>query len=215
MSGNESASVVSGITGELQGPALQLAEFCRRMVLPFNQIAGEVGLVFDTEAVNRRLIEEGREDLVLTDPEIMRPIEEPSSIWNALVGNNFPQRFEFAKGADERSLSQLKGLPHIKTVDQLIHIMSSEEFPIAHAVTRNAVRHASFLRMLILFPEFTTELVVQRSGGVSTWQEHARVAEDLEAPIFVAYQLMSRLTDRSDLGVMNDDGTIDDSSLCI
>jgi len=55
----------------------------------------------------------------------------------------------------------------------------------------------AFLRMLILFPDFTKNLVLEMSQN-----ENRNRMDDFQEDIFVAHQLMARLVDRSDPGVV-------------
>lgn len=90
-------------------------------------------------------------------------------------------------------------------------------FAEAHGIDRdfaddlreNLIKRESFMRMWILLPELTEELMVaclDRPGG--------RGYEAIDEEIFVAYSIMSRLVDKNDRGVINDDGTVDTRLLC-
>lgn len=202
------------------------AEFGSYIVLQVQQLE-ELGAFFaealpvveDLDEVNDRLTESGRPDLTIEDPATMARLTEPREV--LLSCNNFLPNFHFYTGwreideldyrdqpikervpATTEEVLALRAMPKVKTGQELRELEASHRFP---ALGDNGchAREAAFIRMLILFPDFTASLVTDMSAPEDR-HNYAKFNDRL----YVAYQLMSRLVDRSDLGVVDEDGTV-------
>lgn len=184
-------------------------------------------VVSDHNQVNELLVEAGRPDLAITEQAAMDQYNTVDKV--RLNTNNFAPNFTFYTGrhetgekdwedqpiteptpATEGEILALKDLPTFDTHDERVALIETGKFP---ALRTDSISHAgrgrpAFLRMLVLFPDFTKELVI----GMSAIPRPS--AGSLEPEIFIAYQLMSQLVDASDTYVRGDDGTIDNWHLC-
>jgi hypothetical protein len=173
---------------------------------------------------NERLAEAGRPDLVITNPATMMSITHPLEVTRKC--NNFSPNFRMWTGGRETSelnihsepkmepipatdeeVLALRELPKVGSYEEVQELQNSGQYPAFNVFT-----HASkpaFIRMLNLFPDFTTILVTEISTPENT---HSYAL--FEADLFVAYQLMSGLVDKSDKYVLNDQGDVEDWYLC-
>jgi hypothetical protein len=179
-------------------------------------------VVTDLEGVNKRLAETGRPDLAVVERADMLAISTPQEIPQR--GNNFLPNFHFWTGKAEvgdpdpwgnRPKENIPAtLEEVLALRQLPRLNSFEEKKEA-ANQFPALKHSchgtrpAFTRMLILFPEFTTSLVTEMSAPANRSKY-----DKFEERLFVAYQLMSRLVDKADYGVVNEQGEVDSWYLC-
>lgn len=182
-------------------------------------LADSLPTVQSLELTNSLLADAGRPDLAITDQATMTQISKPADI---LSCNNFTPLFVHSTGRRETSdldwqnkpvlenipatkdeVLALRQLPKLATYQDVRRVVESREFP---ALGSSGHRHGikpAFTRMLVLFPEFTASLTVAMSNdGGRRWLT-------LEDDLYVAYQLMSHLVDKSDTYVTRD-GEVDD-----
>lgn len=199
------------------------ADLKRRLDLGRVVLGQGLELLSDLDKLNQVLAQKGRPDLAITEPAEMDSIDQPSDITN--FANNFSFKFAFYSGwleakeadatvipqhepiiATEQEIAALEAMPLFRSSAEVRDFKKSEQLPcmanISHATK------PAFTRMLILFPEFTKNLVLGISDPTNKHQ-HALFAPDL----FVAYQLMSHLVDINDLYVKHD-GHINSWYLC-
>lgn len=101
-------------------------------------------------------------------------------------------------------------IPKFKTYEEYKEVEESGKFAVVNEcfLSNHAIKPA-FIRMLILFPEFTTTLVAEMS-----LPENKNKYTKFEEHLYVAYQLMSRLVDETDLYVLRDNDEVDGRYLC-
>lgn len=181
--------------------------------------------VTDVEAVNDCLTEQGRPDLIITDKIDIMQITQPREIFDKC--NNFPPNFSvYTKreetgeldwnnepilqgvGVTAEELLGLQELPKLTSYDHLRTVKDSGKFP-GLGFNSGHTSHAFFVRLLNLFPKFTTNLTVELSKI-----ENVRGHKKFEQHLYVAYHLMSHLVDASDLYAVRDDGERDAWFLC-
>ncbi|MDB5164717.1 MAG: hypothetical protein JWL89_343 [Candidatus Saccharibacteria bacterium] len=169
------------------------------------------------EMVNNLLAEAQRSDLTITHPAEMRPANHPLDIVDKF--GNFAAKFRMITGTREtgekdrlsRPISEpipataeeilvLGRIPIIRNEEDARALNASPEFPLVSTSNPNHSVNPAFTRMLILFPDFTTQFVTGFSAP-----ENAKHEDRYETELFTAYQLMSRLVDISDPFVTIDD----------
>lgn len=174
--------------------------------------------------INPILIKVARQDLVITEPAPMMPVEQPSEI--AEKCSNFTANFRMRIGTRESGtldlhdrpvleaipptaddILALKAVPIVQNYGESKKIEEAATFRAFSALMTHAARPA-FIRMLNLWPDFTTDLVTRISDPVEKYRD-----DHFEAELFVAYQLMSHLVDTSDPNVVRN-GEIYDWYLC-
>lgn len=181
-----------------------------------------IALTADLDQTNLALGRAGRPDLVLAEPAAMMAITSPREVISRQPGNNFSPHFSMRVGKrdtgeldyrdrpimeiippTESDVLHLKGMPKIGDYNHYREIEASGEYPLL------GLNHASkpaFLRMLILFPGFTSRLVVNMSQP-----ENRTQLARYEPELFAAYQVMSRLVDKTDYSVVDEQsGQVDD-----
>lgn len=179
-------------------------------------------LVEDLDRCNAALDAAGRPDLVIAERAEMMRVDTPEQVTSRDC-NNFAVNFHIYTGMKEPEegtfgnevpipvtrdeLITLLAMPKIKSNEHWAELMESGDFPALRA--NNHTLKPAFQRMLVLFPDFTLDLVTRMSQPD---KEH-RILE-FEPELFVAYQFMSRLVDTSDRGLAVDNGTPDDWYLC-
>jgi hypothetical protein len=153
-------------------------------------------LLADTAYCNQHFIAAGRLDLVMGNPAAMREIATPLELYTK--GHNFAANMRFVNNHQPLTATQVRGLVN--------GTFQASYLPISH------MYKPSFQRVLVLAPDFTSELVadVSAKDGLYTIDELQPVLPRL----FVAYQAMSRLVDRYDPYVVEPDGMVDDLYLC-
>lgn len=185
-------------------------------------VGGAWEIVNDLEAVNARLVAAGREDLVITapvDPTDFMDTDEPRGLRRL---SNFQPNFVVYTGLREtgrlkgwgnepelegisvtaEELLDLRRMPILETYEEIAELRETGQFP---AIYRpNHCTKPAFLRLLILFPEFTTDLVLGMSQP-----ENAHHYTRFEMEFLVAHKLITRLVDAKDRGVTNNDGVVD------
>jgi len=179
-------------------------------------------VVADMERTNKLLIAAGRPDLAMTERAEMMSLEKPEDIRSRC--NNFTPNFPFItanilikKNDRHPVFNEYKTIP--VTRDQMMQLRSGEVTPedledesIKNSSAGISMSHATkpgFQRMLVLFPEFTIDLVLAMSeptirNKIDAW---------FQPELFVAYQLMSRLVDVNDHAVV-EKGKVNDWYLC-
>lgn len=186
-------------------------------------------LVNDLDEVNKILAGSSRPDLVMTERVPMMPLERVDEV-NRL--NNFNPSMRSFGVIVLGDIDSWSGLPEIigyrdfteeeKATAFFLGARGgyNEHFAFAaeNGIDRDFassllmgahINREAFMRMWILMPELTEEIMrscLERQHG----RDYERVSEE----IFVAYQLMSRLVDRNDRGVIKEDGSVDEWLLC-
>lgn len=180
-------------------------------------------LLADLGQTNAALTAADRPDLAIRDRAGMMPISHPHEIIEE--SNNFIPNFCVltrpidtgkknwdgepifrAKFATAEEIDEIRSLPNLDTYEELSAIRDRGQY----AALRGGINHTSkkaYIRMLTLFPDFTKDLAVGISAANRSYGR-------FEAETFVAYQLMSRLVDKSDQYVAKESGEIDDWYLC-
>ncbi len=186
-------------------------------------------LVADLDGVNHILAVSSRSDLVMTERVPMMPLErvEDVSILNNF--NPYMRSFGVALQGDVDSWTKMPEIIGLREFteeekatafllgargDYNEHLAFAEERGIDLDFARDLlvgahINREAFMRMWILMPELTEEIM-----RLSLEREYGRGSELVREEIFVAYQLMSRLVDRNDRGVIKDDGSVDEWLLC-
>lgn len=190
-------------------------------------------LISDLERVNEILAASPRPDLVMTERVEMMPVDNPNDLGR--VNNFIPSMTAFGMPIfeDRKSIvtdevePQFIGRREYTDEERArVFFMGArgdyhEHFAFAEAngidesfaddlLMQTHVNEPAFMRMWILMPELTEELMVaclDREYGKGSYA-------DIREEIFVAYQLMSRLVDRNDRGAIKGDGTVDTWLLC-
>jgi hypothetical protein len=105
--------------------------------------------------------------------------------------------------ATDKEIVALRDLPKFSSVDEITEIVNTGAFT-ALGRTNHSTKPA-FLRMLILFPDFTASLTSKMSAPENRYSEWQFVDE-----LYIAYQLMSHLVDKSDPYVVDEQGQINE-----
>ncbi len=184
-----------------------------------------LGLIADLGRVNDQLTELGRPDLVIGERAKLAVVTNPGDV-TSLACNNFSPDFVMRTGVrktdewDWRSdkpeyeaippthedLMALKHAPKLEDYDDIGKHW--KEFPILKDANHSV--KPVFIRMLLLFPDFTSRLVRDMSQP-----ENQNKFRAFEPELYVAYQLMSRLVDITDISVTNENGSVKSSYLFI
>jgi hypothetical protein len=182
-----------------------------------------IPIVTDTVEVNRLLSTAGRSDMAITEPAPMMPLSTPPEIFKS--ANNFTPGFRMGHvvktgevddfnrpvrqevPATAEDVLALRELPKIESFEQAQELRESGRFSAFYAFGSHASK-PTFLRTLLLFPDFTSKFVASIS---SPENRHRYERFDLE--LFAAYQFMSRLVDKGDNRVTVE-GEVDDWYLC-
>lgn len=175
------------------------------------------------DGANDRLIKADRTDLIMTQPVLVQPIDDPSQITSENCNNFFPQ-FKMPVGVREiapstpygtpeqepipptvEDILALRAVPNLKSHAEVTALEESKKFKALHRFHSHSSLPA-FLRMLNLFPDFTADLVTRVSAPDMKGEGRY---DHFQADFFVAYQFMSRLVDDSDRNIKpeNDEGT--------
>lgn len=180
-------------------------------------------IVEDIEQCNAALEAAGRPDLAIGDRAEMMDIDTPEDM--AETSNNFNLHFSLytdiiiSDSWKERDVFVIPTKDEVMTLADMPLAQSSEEqeaidesghFLVLANASTPYTRKPAFIRMLVLFPEFTVDLIHKLSLARSKDRDLA-----LEPELFVAYQLMSRLVDKKDRWVVKEGQTEpDDWYLC-
>lgn len=226
---------MSGESGELTpNLSVLVAEFNAHVIKRVQQLeeldgffAEALPTVMNLETVNDRLTAVGRPDLIISDSAQMMEISHPSDVPKRC--SNFSPNFYFYTGVRQASelgfrnepveepipatveeILAARNMPKFRTYEEQEEAQERGDFAVFtdvflpnHAIT------PAFIRMLILFPEFTSNLVAEMS-----LLENRHKYTKFEERLYIAYQLMSRLVDKSDYGVLSDTGDVDHWYLC-
>lgn len=182
-------------------------------------------IVSDMEKVNTALTDAGRPDLAIDKPAEMIQCATLEDI--QYKTNNFASKFIMSIGkretgkrnnvtcepiiepipVTEKELEELRELP----VNTMLNtgLFTETEGSGLYFLFKDS-NHAlkpAFTRMLLIFPEFTKKLVLEMSEA----DYNKQVGGYFLPEVFVAYQLMSKLVNASDI----DGTTIDPRYLCI
>jgi hypothetical protein len=168
------------------------------------------------DPVNFRLIEAGRDDLVIDQPATMASVDRPQDITEAFTrgfaiytGVKIPDpedesgslRYEPIAATYDQVLD-LRRLPRFYDFEEQAAMQESSLFPAVHkSLSWGWDTHASrpaFLRTLVLFPGFMARM----AEAVSAPEQVGRLRQ-FDLPSFAAYNVMSKLVDQSDLSVMH------------
>ncbi len=175
-------------------------------------------LVDNLEKCNAALAEAGRPDLVITDRADMMAANTPEEVTER-TGNFVPnftmytQRIEPEEDSLEgatlipitiEELQALSNLPILRSFDEIQALEESGDFVVPYQSTHYF--KPAFIRMLVLFPDFTTDLITRISNP-----ENRNRKLRFEVELFVAYQLMSRLVDKNDIWVVKEGETEPDN----
>lgn len=171
-------------------------------------LTDSLGMLGNLEQVNAALEASGRPDLAISEPVEMMHVDSPEEIFGKC--NNFAMNFlmytdriEPPQGSHslaqlvpitKEQLEALKNFPKVDSYEEEEEVVESGDFVLpfqSHHFSKPA-----FLRMLILFPDFTKDLVTRMSAPENRGEELAFKPE-----LFVAWQLMSRLVDENDIYV--------------
>lgn len=173
-------------------------------------LEAELPKIEDLEYVNQRMVEAGRPDLVMERVVPVMPLDNPQDS-TTRVTNNFAPKMRFITGrgeADPEDFFERRSLIGIKESELMGLIDGS--FAFEENFARNHSQKPAFIRMLILEPGFTKDLVIAYSDD----PEDGRRYYLFEPELFVAYQFMSRLVDVSDRNAIKEDGAPDEWYLC-
>lgn len=200
--------VIADFTDYAQGQALRFAKLS-------DFLRDSLGIVEDADNANKALEAGGRPDLAITERAEMWQVEKPEEVTERC--NNFTpsfvmytDRIEPPEGSLERptfipiapeELLGLRDLPKIESFEQLRELEGSGNFTFPNNAYITHIVKPAFLRMLILFPDFTVDLVTRMSNDSARHRELR-----FEPELFVAYQIMSRLVDVEDYSVVNEEG---------
>lgn len=204
--------VESGVN-VINGFNQHVAENTSRLVNLGRFFESALPIVSDLTACNQRLSGAGRSDLAMTEQARMMEVSSPSEVLGKC--NNFTPNFSIHTGYVEEdsqgsayfgknkkpipiTLEELTSL-----VKKKITFENSENWAILSHIIKPA-----FQRMLALFPDFTTSLVLKLSQS-----QEGYVYAESEPELFVAYQIMSNLVDVGDEYVVNE-GEVDSWYLC-
>lgn len=168
--------------------------------------------------VNQRLAEAEREDLAIDKPAPMKQLFLPAEILNRQDGGgNFQAGFGIYTGHDTDTtpisvtadeLTELRKIPKFSDLEEISQYQDEHVSPLLPNLLRyNHVTRPAFIRMYLLYPEFTQRLVL----GLSQNRDPYRY-KTFEAESFAAYTVMSNLVDASDLAVVIN-GEIDERYL--
>lgn len=161
--------------------------------------------ISSTDSCNGLLAAAGREDLAMSEQEEMGDVGEPDEIIGRV--SNFASFFAIYTDVLQPE-DRLRGRPEpipvipaeILALKYLPKISSAEEYEAlkktGHYPAINRYNHAhtpAFVRMLVLFPSFTMDLVDKMSN-----LKDSSEARRFKPELFVAYQLMSRLISKDD-----------------
>ena len=172
-----------------------------------------------TVSCNAMLSSAGRPDLVIDEPVEMMGIDKPEDVTERC--SNFTPSFHIYSGRAEpeedspenmafipmsrEEVLKLRDLPIVKSYEDLLRIQESGDIKLPYNAYITHVARPAFVRMLILFPDFTVDLVSRLSSPEG---RHSGLRFTPE--LFIAYQLMSRLVDVDDVK----EGKPDDWYLC-
>ena len=183
-------------------------------------------LVEDLRSCNQALTEAGRPDLQITDRAAMLPISTAEEVIANSPGNNFTPNFAVYTGSKEtgelnpatlepeiepilatdEQLEDVIKIPLFRTAGEISELRESGTLPIFNQF--NHLSKPSLLRMFALRSNFTKSVIQRVSDPKSHYNYYRAMPE-----VFVAYQLMSRLVDITDLYVTKE-GAVDDHYLC-
>lgn len=170
--------------------------------------------VADIQTVNALLQERGRSDLALTERADMLEIVWPQGVVHE--SNNFILHFICYSDRRDTGKRDLRGDPITEaipaTLGEVLHFRTMPKFASFDemADARDAGLYPglgdlggkpAFLRAINLYPDFISSLVLDMSAAENSDREQA-----FEEPLFVAYQIMSKLVDITDRYVVGDDG---------
>lgn len=154
----------------------------------------------NTTWCNRRLIEQGHGLMVISDVVRVAPVDEVPDPQNANEIGSFPAGFNMGvwDGDTKRPVS----------LEELfaMHSQGMDKYMEGRLVGDHRDRPA-FWRALVLAPALLINLVSSYSDWVQ--QERKRPLKSFGPEIYLAYQVMSRLIDRSDPGVLKPDNRVD------
>jgi hypothetical protein len=164
-------------------------------------------IVTNLDVCNERFAQLGRDDLYITTPVEMMPVAHPEEIEDNC--NNFIPNFHFYKGfiITKDKWDDDVRTPVAVTQEEVVGLIDSS-FTFDDTRLMNHSTKPAFIRMLALFPDFTTKLVTEMSKPENRHEVSKFIPE-----LFVAYQIMSRLVDTSDQNVVRDD-VVDNWYLC-
>jgi hypothetical protein len=175
-------------------------------------------IVSDIHLCNEELVRANRPDLIMIGRAEMMHVSSPEDILK--ICNNFTPKFYFDIGYEIRPTEGKhfeETIPISINESQLKSLtkegVSFDDFLLTEdGWSNNHADKPAFLRMLVLFTEFTVPFVL----AMSATDEHGKRKDEiwLAPELFIAYQLMSQLVDTKDKYVLKDDGKIDDWYLC-
>ena len=171
----------------------------------------ETGLpiISDIQLCNKELVGAGRPDLVMIKRAKMLTIDSPEEVVGRR-GNNFASSFVFYTGVEEKSVPEYPDLTTSESIiitrEQLV-LLKAGKFSSEEIISSCHAHRPAFQRMLVLFPDFTMDLVETISS------DHGIHTARYDPELFVAYQLMSRLVDVNDEYIVKD-GEVNDWYLC-
>lgn len=177
-------------------------------------------LIDDLPLCNQALAETGRPDLQIANRATMLPILTMEEVIASQPGNNFYPNLRVYTGsvdtgekdlggdpifdpvpATEEELDELAQIPIFKNYEEFSELRASNKFRTLRKPDK--LTKPAFLRMFMLRPDFTKELIKRASDP-----EHYYNYQHAMPEAFIAYQLMSRLVDKDDLFVTKD-GKVD------
>jgi hypothetical protein len=158
---------------------------------------------YNLRYINRRLIEAGRDDLVILNRAQMADVEDPESLVNRR--HNFAAKFRMP-GLTEEQILDLSRVPRLQKVDDLAELWDLGQYPGPSLF--NFGGYAAFTRMVILYPHFAVDLI-NKINDVSLLDDFRTCQQEL----MKAYNLMSHLVDEADFGVRQKDGSVNEKYL--
>lgn len=191
-----------------------------------------IDLISDLGRVNELLAVSPRPDLVMTERVAMMPVdtiedlgkvnnfipsmrtfgmrlyEDVKDRWTDEIKPEFVGWREYTD--EERAQAFLMGARGDYDAHHAFAEANGVDYDFAHdLLMQTHVNEPAFMRMWILMPELTEELMAACLDRPER-KSYAKIEEE----IFVAYSLMSRLVDKNDRGAIKADGTVDDWLLC-
>lgn len=152
--------------------------------------------VSNVELINQKLMEIGRDDLVITEKAEMKPVHDIDDMRRP---NNFSNYLQVWTGFDEQTRANHWGT--VESVNVPIPITPDElDLAISRGLTfdygsinMDILNKPYFHRMMVLFPEFTKGLVLELSQPENRHKLDSHLPE-----LWLAYQIASQLIDTSD-----------------
>ncbi len=191
-----------------------------------------MGMIENMDAINEVIAMSPRPELVMTQVVPQMPIESPYKL--GYINNFTPNLTGFGIRVFKDEEDVLSGkiekkfvgreVPDRATLDEYFFLGARggykdyvifakengiEEMRAVEVLMMSHADREAFMRMWILFPDLT-ERIITTAVQKDPSEGRTPIAEE----IYVAYSIMSRLVDISDIGAVKEDGSFDDWLLC-